>query len=101
MKLLSPEVMPEYPVSIQVIPCWLSGWKTHRISSSPMTNVGSERPTSTAIEDTRSKTDLARVALMIPTARPKISHKTMPPITSETVAGRSCLSIVSTDSWLK
>ena len=49
----------------------------------------------------RSKTDLARVALMMPTVSPTISQRIMPPMTSEIVGGRSCLSMVSTDSPVK
>jgi hypothetical protein len=40
------------------------------------------------------------VALMMPTVSPTTSHRITPPITSERVGGRSCLSMVVTGSWL-
>ena len=65
-----------------------------------MTNTGIDKPISTPTLEDRSNRLRGLVALMIPTDSPTTSQRTMPPITSETVGGRSCFSIVSTGSWL-
>ena len=97
-QVTTPCEIPAYPVWIQVNPCLLSGTNTSRISSSPITNTGIERPTSTATEEVRSNRLRGLVALMIPTLSPTTSQRTRPPITREMVGGRSCFSIVLTDS---
>ena len=43
----------------------------------------------------------ARVALMMPTLSPAMSHRTTPPMTRETVGGRSSFSTESTGCWVK
>jgi len=55
----------------------------------------------TATLENRSNRLRGLVALMMPTVSPATSQRTMPPITRETVGGRSCFSMVSTGSWLK
>ena len=82
-------------------PCSLSGRNTYRISSSPITKTGIDRPISTRTLETRSNTLRALVALMMPTEIPRISHRTIAPMTTDMVGGASCLIIVSTDSWVK
>src|SRR5438132_607875 len=54
VQVTSPCEGPEYPVWIQLNPCWLSGTNTTRISSSPITKTGIDRPLSTATEENRS-----------------------------------------------
>ena len=82
-------------------PCLLSGTNTNRISSSPITNTGIDKPISTATLEDRSNRLRGLVALMMPTDIPATSQRTTPPITREMVGGRSCFSIVVTASWLK
>ncbi len=65
-----------------------------------MTKTGSDRPMSTATLETRSNGLRGRVALRIPAESPTTSQMTTPPITSDSVGGRSYLSIVFTDCWL-
>jgi hypothetical protein len=69
--------------------------------TSPITKTGSDRPMSTATLERRSNRLRDLVALRIPTESPTTSQMITPPITSDRVGGRSCLSIVFTDCWVK
>ena len=71
------------------------------MSSSPITKTGIDRPMSTATLENRSNKLRALVALMMPTVSPATSQRITPPTTRDTVGGRSCFSIVSTDSPVK
>src|ERR1700733_4602111 len=71
------------------------------MSSSPITKTGIDRPTRTATLENLSNRLRALVALMMPTVSPATSHRITPPTTRESVGGRSCFSIVSTDSPVK
>jgi len=64
----------QYPVWIQWKPCSFSGRNTTRMSSSPITNTGIDRPISTANVENLSNRLRALVALMMPTVSPAISQ---------------------------